>query len=101
VFPSLRHSLDPRASVIRRHHVSHNGVQRGVKEAAKKARLAKRVTCHVLRHSFATHLLASGRDIRTVQELLGHDDVRTTEVYTHMLGRPGDALASPLDDHFE
>jgi len=98
LFPSKQLALDPRASVVRRHHVNPNGVQKAVKEAANQVGITKRITCHVLRHSFATHLLAAGRDIRTVQELLGHEDVRTTEIYTHVLGRPGDAMMSPLDD---
>lgn len=98
VFASRRLSVDPRAQVARRHHVNENGVQKALKKAVGSAGIAKRVTCHTLRHSFATHLLEGGRDIRTVQELLGHADVRTTEIYTHVLNRPGDALRSPLDD---
>ena len=97
LFASRRLSVDPRAQVARRHHVNENGVQKALKKAVLKAGITKRVTCHTLRHSFATHLLQSGRDIRTVQELLGHADVRTTEIYTHVLNRPGDALGSPLD----
>lgn len=98
VFASRRLSVDPRAQVARRHHVNENGVQKALKKAATSVGISKRVTCHTLRHSFATHLLESGQDIRTVQELLGHEDVRTTEIYTHVLNRPGDALRSPLDE---
>ena len=98
VFAAQRLSVDPRAQMARRHHVHENGVQKALKKAVGEAGIAKRVTCHTLRHSFATHLLESGRDIRTVQELLGHEDVRTTEIYTHVLNRPGDALGSPLDE---
>lgn len=98
VFASRRLSVDPRAGVARRHHVNENGVQKAMKKASNAVGIAKKVSCHTLRHSFATHLLEAGRDIRTVQELLGHTDVRTTEIYTHVLNRPGDALGSPLDD---
>lgn len=97
LFASLRLSVDPKAGVARRHHVNESGVQKALKKVVLEARIAKRVTCHTLRHSFATHLLEGGRDIRTVQELLGHTDVKTTEIYTHVLNRPGDLLASPLD----
>ena len=98
VFPSARLSVDPRAEVVRRHHLNENGLQKAVKAASLRIGLTKRVSCHTLRHSFATHLLEAGRDIRTVQELLGHADVRTTEIYTHVLNRPGDQWHSPLDD---
>ncbi len=97
VFPSSRVSTDPRSGAVRRHHIHESGLQRHVKAAADKAGLNKRVNCHALRHSFATHLLESGYDIRTVQELLGHADVSTTMIYTHVLNRPGVTVASPLD----
>jgi site-specific recombinase XerD len=83
--------------VIRRHHLHENTVQKAVKRAAKRAGIAKRVTPHTFRHSFATHLLENHYDIRTVQELLGHKDVKTTMIYTHVLNRGGLAVRSPLD----
>ncbi len=95
VFPAKRLTVD--GAVVRRHHVHENSLQKAVKEAAGKAGLTKRVSCHALRHSFATHLLESGYDIRTVQDLLGHSDVSTTMIYTHVLNRPGLAVRSPLD----
>ncbi|MGB0991630.1 MAG: integron integrase [Akkermansiaceae bacterium] len=97
LFPSKKLSQDPKLGLIRRHHMSENVVQKAVKAAVKKSGVLKRVTCHTLRHSFATHLLQRGQDIRTVQELLGHSDVSTTMIYTHVLNRPGDAVKSPLD----
>jgi len=97
VFPSHKRSVDPASGVIRRHHVYENYLIRGVKQAARAAGLAKHVSCHTLRHSFATHLLESGDDIRTVQELLGHADVSTTMIYTHVLNKDGRGVASPLD----
>jgi integron integrase len=98
VFPSPSRSRDPRSGVVRRHHVHESGVQRSLKAAVQLAQIAKRVGCHTLRHSFATHLLEDGYDIRTVQELLGHKDVKTTMIYTHVLNRGGRGVRSPLDD---
>jgi integron integrase len=97
VFPSHKRSVDPRTGAIRRHHVYENYLIRGIKEAARAAGIAKHVSCHTLRHSFATHLLEGGYDIRTVQELLGHSDVSTTMVYTHVLNKGGRGVRSPLD----
>ena len=97
VFPATQLSRDPRSGVIRRHHLHENTVQKAVKRAAKKAGITKRVTPHTFRHSFATHLLEAGYDIRTVQELLGHKDVKTTMIYTHVLNRGALAVRSPLD----
>ena len=97
VFPSQRISVDPRSSKTRRHHIHESGLQRKIKQAAKAAGINKKVNCHALRHSFATHLLEAGYDIRTVQELLGHADVSTTMIYTHVLNRPGISVNSPFD----
>ena len=97
VFPSKRLSVDPRSSSVRRHHVHSSSLQKAVKNAAFKAGLDKKVTCHTLRHSFATHLLENGYDIRTVQELMGHSNVSTTMIYTHVLNKPGLGVRSPLD----
>lgn len=96
VFPASRVSRDPRSGAVRRHHLDESAVQRAVKHAVRRAGIHKPASCHTLRHSFATHLLERGADIRTVQEQLGHADLRTTQVYTHVLQRGGLAVRSPL-----
>jgi integron integrase len=96
-FPADRRSADPRSNASRRHHLGDQAFQRAMRQAVRDARIAKLATPHTLRHSFATHLLESGYDIRTVQELLGHADVQTTMVYTHVLNRGGRGVVSPLD----
>ena len=97
VFPGDKLSIDPRTREIRRHHVSEQNVQRAVKSGLRTAGIRKNGSCHSFRHSFATHLLEDGYDIRTVQELLGHKDVRTTMIYTHVLNKGGRGVRSPLD----
>jgi len=97
VFPSIKLSVDPRSGVTRRHHLDEKGLQRAIRQAGVDAGLTKHVTPHTLRHSFATHLLQAGYDIRTVQELLGHKDVQTTMIYTHVLNKGGRGVTSPLD----
>ena len=97
VFPARSLSTDPRSGLVRRHHLGEETLQRAVKTAIAQAGIAKAGSCHTLRHSFATHLIEDGYDIRTVQELLGHKDVRTTMIYTHVLNRGGRGVLSPLD----
>jgi len=97
VFPAHRISTDPRSGVCRRHHLYETVLQKAVKNAIRKAGIVKHASCHNLRHSFATHLLEDGYDIRTVQELLGHNDVKTTMIYTHVLQKGGLAVKSPAD----
>ena len=97
IFPSNNLSVDPRSGKIHRHHLDEKDVQRAMKQAVRDAGLVKPATPHTLRHSFATHFLQAGYDIRTVQELLGHSDVSTTMIYTHVLNKGGKGVVSPLD----
>ena len=97
MFPATRTGAHPRTGAVFRHHLHETALQREVKHTASAAGIAKRVTCHSFRHSFATHLLEDGSDIRTVQQLLGHRDLRTTMIYTHVLQRGPLGVASPLD----
>ena len=100
LFSAVKHSVDPRSGVIKRHHIHHNNIQKSIKRAPDETGIYKCVSNHVLRHSFATHLLDAGYDIRTVQELLGHADVSTTMIYTHVLNKPGRLVNSPADTFF-
>lgn len=96
-FPAHSLSPDPRSGIMRRHHLHESSLQKAIKQAARLAGIVKPVGPHTLRHCFATHLLAGGYDIRTVQELLGHKDVKTTMIYTHVLNKGPKAVRSPLD----
>ncbi|MCG3208818.1 MAG: Tyrosine recombinase XerC [Anaerolineae bacterium] len=98
IFPSSRLSVDPRSGLVRRHHLDESGLRKAIKQAARQAGIVKPVGPHTLRHSFATHLLESGYDIRTIQELLGHNSVETTMIYTHVIQRGALGVRSPLDD---
>jgi integron integrase len=98
VFPSIQLSVDPQSQKLRRHHIHETSIQKAIKATSQQLGFEKHVTCHTLRHSFATHLLQRGADIRTVQEQLGHSDLRTTQIYTHVLEHGANAVRSPLSD---
>jgi integron integrase len=98
LFPSARLTIDPESNKLRRHHINETVLRKSIKKAAEEADIEKNVTCHTLRHSFATHLLQRGTDIRTVQEQLGHSDLRTTQIYTHVLEHGANGVRSPLSD---
>lgn len=98
VFPSRNLSTDPRSDQIRRHHIDSSVINKAIKSAVQKLGIVKRVSAHTFRHSFATHLLQRGTDIRTIQSLLGHKDLETTMIYTHVLKQGGEGVVSPLDD---
>lgn len=97
IFPSYKNSIDPKTGIVRRHHVHHSNLQKAIKVAGKQAGIPKRITVHTLRHSFATHMLNTGYDIRTIQDLLGHTDLRTTMIYTHVVSKNRHGVKSPLD----
>lgn len=98
LFPAKKLSRDPRSGKMRRHHVLESGIQKAVKTAVNRAGILKRATCHTLRHSFATHMLENGVNIRAVQQLMGHSDVKTTEIYTHVMDKDLSVMTSPLDN---